>query len=178
MPEPRSTLDLFTEWDAGRQREARATTPQPARQEEAPRSILTRAEGVTGTAQPASYRVRIPTLKEGGQLAYHNNNPGNLRFAKQRGAEPGQGGFARFETPEAGFGALVRQVKLDTGRGHTLRSFIGKYAPPTENDTGSYIKTISKYLNTHPDEALSRLEARKVAEGIARIESQTQVLGR
>ena len=75
--------------------------------------------------------VRIPS----GQLAALNNNPGNLRFAHQTGALQGVGGFARFETPEAGYRAMADQVRLDAGRGYTLEQYITKYAPPSENDT-------------------------------------------
>ena len=39
-------------------------------------------------------------------LNIRNNNPGNLRFVGQAGATPGEGGFAKFETPQAGLDAL------------------------------------------------------------------------
>ena len=39
-----------------------------------------------------------------------NNNPGNLNFAGQPGAVMGEGGFAKFPTPEAGRQALEAQI--------------------------------------------------------------------
>lgn len=79
-------------------------------------------------------------------LAQKNNNPGNLRFAGQRGAVVGAGGFAKFETIEDGFAALGRQINLDASRGLDLGQFINKYAPKVENDTDSYLANVMRWL--------------------------------
>jgi hypothetical protein len=97
-----------------------------------PRAEAAEVKETTGKQQP---------------LAIRNNNPGNLRFADQKGASKGENGFARFETPEAGLTAMRRQIVLDTQeRGLTLDTFINKYAPPVENETTKYLKTVSKAL--------------------------------
>jgi hypothetical protein len=84
-------------------------------------------------------------------LSIRNNNPGNLRFANQPGATPGEGGFARFETPEAGLSAMQRQIELDTQeRGLTLSAFLNKYAPPSENKTSNYIDFVAKKTGLDP----------------------------
>jgi|TARA_A100001391_G_scaffold50952_1_gene31040 hypothetical protein len=86
-------------------------------------------------------------------LTIRNNNPGNLRFAGQDGAEKGEGGFARFKTAEAGMLAMRKQIVLDTQtRGQTLREFINKYAPPSENETTKYLKTVSNTIGIDPDQ--------------------------
>lgn len=50
-------------------------------------------------------------------LAKRNNNPGNLMFAGQPGAQPDPlSKFAKFSTPQAGWNALKRQLALDASR--------------------------------------------------------------
>lgn len=84
-------------------------------------------------------------------LSIRNNNPGNLRFANQPGATQGEGGFARFETPEAGLAAMQKQIELDTQtRGLTLDRFLNKYAPPSENKTQNYINFVAKKTGLDP----------------------------
>lgn len=96
-------------------------------------------------------------------LAAKNLNPGNLRFIGQAGAVEGVGGFAKFETLEAGYEALAKDLyaKL-TGKssaaalkdGATVAKLISVYAPPNENDTQAYINNVSKYMNIDPNTPL------------------------
>jgi len=104
-------------------------------------------------------------------LAFRNNNPGNLRFANQNGAVEGEGGYARFATPDAGFKALQRQIELDASRGHDLTSFINKYAPPTENDTAAYIDFVEKETGTDRKTPLTNFDIDKVSKAMAKFES-------
>jgi hypothetical protein len=112
-----------------------------------------------------------------GALAAQNNNPGNLRFARQSGAMPGAGGFAQFNTPEAGYQALVGQVQLDASRGATLGQYITKYAPPSENDTALYIQQASHSLGVDANTPLAGIDPDEVAQFQARKESGTIILG-
>lgn len=114
--------------------------------------------------------VYIPT----GSLADRNNNPGNLKFANQSGAVMGEGGFAKFNTPEDGYQALVNQVQLDQSRGETLEQFISKYAPPTENDTTTYIQQVASNLGVDPSMKISDIDANTLAQEIAQKESGSQ----
>jgi hypothetical protein len=118
-----------------------------------------------------------PVESSGGdvQLAALNNNPGNLRFAHQVGAAPGVGGFARFESPEAGYQALIDQIRLDAGRGYTLAQYITKYAPPSENDTALYIEQASHSLGIDPNTPLANVDLSRLAAFQARKESGTIV---
>lgn len=88
-----------------------------------------------------------------GVLSVRNNNPGNLRFANQRGAiGKDKNGFAIFPTPEAGMEAMRRQIAKDTQeRGLTLENFIKKYAPPSENPTSEYVKNVSAKTGIAPN---------------------------
>lgn len=90
-----------------------------------------------------------------GSVAYRNNNPGNLRFANQSGAT-GQDsqGFAIFDNYGDGYSALQNQISLDASRGLTLSEFVNKYAPPSENNTSSYLNQVSDSTGISPSETL------------------------
>lgn len=100
-----------------------------------------------------------------GSIAYQNNNPGNLVYAGQAGAVPGAGGFASFSSYSAGYQALEDQITLDATRGTdvngnptgTLSQLISSWAPPSENDTASYIAAVSQSTGFNPDAPLSTL---------------------
>lgn len=87
--------------------------------------------------------ARIEGYGVKGSLAQRQNNPGNLKFVGQKNAVLGAKGFAKFKTPQDGFNALHNQIVLDAKRGHTLETFLYKYAPPKENNTLKYIAFIS-----------------------------------
>lgn len=101
-----------------------------------------------------------------------NNNPGNLEFAGQAGAtrEAGSGRFARFGTPQAGLDALARQIELYGGRGYnSVRAIISKFAPPGENDTEGYIRSVASRIGVGETEALklgNRLQLAQLMQAI------------
>lgn len=130
-------------------------------------NFVPKAEGGTETSEVA---VNIP---EQSRLSSVNNNPGNLRFAQQRGASQGEGGFARFETPEAGFQALKNQISLDASRGLTLEQFINKFAPPSENDTQLYVSQMVQATGADGDTLVSEIDLDTLAKAMARKESST-----
>ena len=110
-----------------------------------------------------------------GTLAAKNNNPGNLKFAGQKGAVEGEGGFAKFESPQAGYDALKRQIELDKSRNLTLEQFINKFAPPSENDTSLYIKQATDNLNVPRDTVLNNISTESLAKFMAMKESSTKI---
>ncbi|HHQ2336205.1 TPA: lytic transglycosylase [Enterobacter roggenkampii] len=88
-----------------------------------------------------------------------NNNPGNLNFSGQAGAElerPG-GRFARFETAFDGLRALSRQLVLYAGRGiNSVEKIISTWAPASDNNnTAAYIQAVSQRLGVNPQAALN-----------------------
>ena len=92
-------------------------------------------------------------------------------MAGQKGAVEGEAGFAKFETKEAGLRALRKQIVLDTQtRGKTLREFITKYAPPSENDTDAYISFISNKIGIPPDGKIPMGKVNAVMEAIIEME--------
>lgn len=114
------------------------------------------------------------SIKIGSRLALVNNNPGNLRFVGQAGATQGEGGFARFSSPQAGVKALQNQIKLDASRGLTLNQFINKYAPPTENDTNLYLKQMIEWTGAQPNTPLKQIDLNTLSRAIAMKESSTK----
>ena len=135
------------------------------------------ARGVTASARHdmTDPRAREVTIPSESRLSSVNNNPGNLRYAGQTGAVPGEGGFAKFPSPNEGYDAVTNQVKLDTSRGMSLGEFLTKYAPPTENDTPTYIQNISSEIGGSPDDALTDFDPEVLAEAISKFESGTTV---
>jgi len=102
-----------------------------------------------------------------GSLAQVNNNPGNLRPAGQAGVVGTNKGYAVFSTPEAGWTALQRQIALNAARGDTLQSFIYSYAPPSENQTSSYLSYLVSKLGVSPSTPLTALQASPAPAAIA-----------
>jgi hypothetical protein len=101
-----------------------------------------------------------------GSVAYRNNNPGNLVYAGQAGASPGVGGFAAFDSYADGYQALQNQITLDATRGTdvngnptgTVAQLLTSWAPPSENDTATYIANVSAATGYDPDAPLSSLD--------------------
>lgn len=72
------------------------------------------------------------------------NNPGDLRFAGQFGAVPstegGKWDFAKFDRPERGVIAGLRQLCADIQRGDTLTQLVYTWAPPGDgNNSALYL---------------------------------------
>lgn len=86
-----------------------------------------------------------------------NRNPGNIRrgSAKWRGLAAVQSDpdFCVFETPHWGLRALAKLLLTYRLRHElkTVRQMIGRWAPPNENDTGSYVAFVAKSLGLKPD---------------------------
>jgi hypothetical protein len=103
--------------------------------------------------------------------AQRNNNPVNLRYAGQTEATGRDGdGFAVFLTPEAGWRAAHAQIDLDRGRNLTVKQFLHKFAPASENDTANYLKFVCLEMNCSPDEFLANLSRFALAGVMARME--------
>ena len=89
-----------------------------------------------------------------GAIPTRQNNPGDLEHAPGESHE-GTGAIGSFATPEDGWAALERQLTLYAERGLTVGEAIAAFAPPTENDTASYIGFICQGLGCTPDTPMS-----------------------
>lgn len=104
------------------------------------------------------------TLLGGGGYAVYtmtrglrNNNPGNIRYDgtawEGLANPPSDGTFCVFVSPEYGIRAIARilsnYVAVD-GVASTVTDIISRWAPPTENDTVSYIADVDDTLGLTP----------------------------
>ncbi len=87
-----------------------------------------------------------------------NNNPGNIRQSDTdwlgESAIDNDLEFEEFDTPEQGIRAMAIVLKNYYFRHglKTIREFITRWAPPTENDTEAYITAVSKEVGLEPDQ--------------------------
>ena len=81
-----------------------------------------------------------------GSRNWRNNNPGNIEYgsyARSMGAVGTDGRFAVFPSYEAGRTAKEKLIFEGAGyRGLSLSQAINRYAPPVENDTQAYQRTV------------------------------------
>jgi hypothetical protein len=85
-----------------------------------------------------------------------NNNPGNIRLGaadwKGMATDQTDGAFVTFTRPEWGIRAIVRILRSYERRGlKTVRQMINRWAPPTENDTDSYVDHVAQAVGVDPD---------------------------
>lgn len=86
-------------------------------------------------------------------------NPGNLRISKIKwqgkvtpSADPE---FETFISPEMGIRAMAKDILTGYRRGEdTVAKIIAAWAPPSENNTGAYVKTVAASMNVLPDDEL------------------------
>lgn len=86
---------------------------------------------------------------------FRNYNYGNIvdgPFARKLPGYAGSDGrFARFESPEAGIGAMSRLLDSYTSRGFdTTEKIIGRWSPPNENDTSILTNTQARRVGLKP----------------------------
>ena len=116
-----------------------------------------------------------------------NNNPLNLEYRPgsyqdKYGAtlEPRGGGkdrgprFAAFPNMEAGYLAGLDQIKLDASRGHTLATFVNKFAPPHENPTNQLVVQYANSLGVDPNTPLSQIDPQRLMQPMLSRESSTR----
>lgn len=84
-----------------------------------------------------------PAVKGDDKIGLDRHNPGNLRSWK---GVPTAKGFAWFANDRQGIQAMAKQLLLYNMRDKlkTVEEIIGKYAPPSENDTKAYIANVLK----------------------------------
>lgn len=121
----------------------------------------------------------IEIAKDGLTLAERNNNPGNLRFIGQKGAVKGDSGFAKFESYDDGFNAMINDLKAkQTGRtktglgpNSTLSDLINVYAPAADkNNPVAYSNTVAKLMGVTPDTKIGDLDTNELAKSMAAVE--------
>lgn len=131
-------------------------------------AVIESGPGYLVVQRPDGTRQRLQ-----GSRNWRNNNPGNLEagpFARAMGAIGSDGRFAIFPTYAAGRAA--KEALIFEGGNYknlTLSQTISRYAPPSENDTAWYQRTVlsavsgvdqpmNKYTPSQRDRILSAME--------------------
>lgn len=100
-----------------------------------------------------------------GTRAHRNNNPGNIWDGVGAGKSvriwpnlpTDDKGFVIYPTYEAGYQALLNDIRIKVNRGMTLEQLITMYAPPSENDTAAYIANVSAWTGLPTGHPLNQL---------------------
>lgn len=99
-----------------------------------------------------------------------NNNPGNIRTNSTawEGKVGDDGSFVTFATPEHGVRAMTKTLYTyqEKHGKRTLRDIIGRWAPPNENSTATYISIVSKETGINPDQPIDLRNNPKTAERV------------
>jgi hypothetical protein len=98
-----------------------------------------------------------------GARNWRNNNPGNIEygaFSIKNGAIGSDGRFAIFPTYEAGRKAKENLLFTASGyKGMNIAQAINRYAPPSENNTNSYISSVTSAIGVPANTLLSDLSS-------------------
>lgn len=110
--------------------------------------------------------LAVALLGGGGLAVYNstrglrNNNPGNIRHGANwdgMAADQTDDDFITFVSPEYGIRAMAKLLKnYQSLYGlNTIASIINRWAPPGENDTASYIRSVAAMMGIAPDTPLT-----------------------
>lgn len=148
------------------------------------------SDGTTGTTQPTGPAgTRVVEAGRGyttieyatgriekriGSRNWRNNNPGNIEygnFSKQFNAIGTDGRFAVFPTYQDGKGAKAHLLFEGANyRNLDIASAISRYAPPSENNTSSYINSIVRATGTSANTPLRSLNSSQRDRMLAEME--------
>ena len=144
--------------------EAMPVPPVPPQAPPSPMAQATAEQAAPQQASPDGWDI----------VSNKRNNPLNLRFAGQDGAQ-NVNGFAAFPNVDAGLAAAQHQFALNAKRGiNTLNGLISSWAPPNENDTKAYISTVSGMTGIAPDAKIDITDPaiqKKVMAAMSRMEN-------
>ena len=93
---------------------------------------------------------------------YRNNNPLNIRKSaanawKGKVVPGSDSAFEQFISMPYGYRAALYLIRKYIGQGNnTIRKIVGKWAPPSENNTSSYITNVSRRSGIGADTALDK----------------------
>jgi len=138
-------------------------------------------EGNTGVTRDGegSGDLRL-NLKDDQASITEFNNPFNLEFKGQEGAEPGYGGesgqrFASFDTLDRGLKTGVARVAEIVGDGKTTEEFLNIYAPRVDNPKSfdNYLASLEKKVGP----TIEPNEIKDLTKGVIRFENTPDIAG-
>jgi hypothetical protein len=109
-----------------------------------------------------------------------NNNPGNIEWIpderrRWRGMIGRDGRYGIFDTAANGVRAIGGEIRANFRRGeNTIRQVISEWAPPSENNTASYIAAVARELRVGADAPLSETQIPALAAAIIKHENGQQ----
>lgn len=147
-----------------------ATTVSPTQNMTPVRAIQSGKDVIFVAADGTQYK------QVGGTRAWRNKNPGNIRmsdFSRQAGAIGEAGGFAVFPDEQTGMQAIKRLLRGKNYNNLTIANAVSRYAPPSENNTVAYQRSLERITGLSINRRISELsdaELDKVANAIRQIE--------
>lgn len=116
-----------------------------------------------------------------------NNNPGNIRWGDEwQGLVPEaqrtDKSFCQFKSAEYGIRAMIiilRNYQRKYGL-NTVSKIIGRWAPPNENNTQSYINGVAQSVGVSPDQEIDVTDSRVIiplVEAVIKHENGEQPYG-
>ena len=172
VPEDDDTEDRYDVYRKKAQRNADFAGIDAMRQELAGMPVSeNRGVGITAGHHGAE-RGMVSDADQARKHNVGNLRPSNFSYPGQVGTS--KGGFAMFDSPEAGMSALQHDIGIKLNRGlDTPHKFISVYAPAGDkNDVGAYSKNVASMLGIKPNEKIPNTpEARQLlAQAIIRQE--------
>jgi RHS repeat-associated protein len=125
--------------------------------------------------------------RRGGSLAWRNNNPGNIQagsFTNSHGAigragQTREGRFAVFPDEGTGRQAIGALLNGSGYRNLTPEGAIGRYAPPSENDTESYQRLVRGTIGDTGNRTVAQLSPQELGRMVTAVASvEGWVVGR
>jgi len=120
---------------------------------QAPKRAPAPAPGTTGRPERPAGSSMPSSVARG----IRNNNPGNIRTGRDNwlGKIGDDGAFVQFATPEHGLRAMAMNLRTQARKnGATVAGIVGAWAPPNENETGSYIDSVAAKIGVRPGQKL------------------------
>jgi hypothetical protein len=134
--------------------------------------------GLSDAGTPGS-KGNAPRAPAATVTTTETHNPGNVeagKWADAHGATGRAGRWAVFPDDETGRAAI--KSRITSYKAKTLTGIMNKYAPPSENDTPHYIKTISQWTGIDPNKPLTDDQYEQVVNSIIRFEGAHSTAGR
>lgn len=115
-----------------------------------------------------------------GPRGIRNNNPGNIERSgvTWKGMASDQSSDSRFivfSAPEYGIRAMARVLRNYMAQGYdTVQEVINRWAPPIENDTGAYVRSVASKLGVDPTAPIGSAHIPALIEAIIQHENGQQ----
>lgn len=131
-------------------------------------ATTTQTQVVTGNSNETNAQTQFNDMSL--PRGYRNNNPLNIRKnaanAWKGKVVPGtDSAFEQFITMAYGYRAALYLLRKYIGQGHnTIRKIINKWAPPSENNTSSYVNNVASRTGISADTIIARTDMDKLCK--------------